>query len=370
MTVEQDRAPWSIVPRFRTGDEVLSLERLGSGHIHDTWQSRVLDRGVERSFVHQRINTHVFASPEQMMENLGRVTGHLATKIRAAGGDPARETLTVVPTLEGQALLREGKEVWRTFRHIDGTRTWDAPRSPEHVAEVGRAFGQFLDRIADLPPPRLHETIPGFGDTLGRLHTFDAVLEAAPLPVRVARAAEEIAFVGENRGLSRILVQALADRDVPERIIHFDTKLNNVLFDAGTSVAICVIDLDTVMPGTLLYDFGDAARRAACRGEEDSGGARLDLELFDALVDGFVAGSAGRITGGEYERLVDAFSALAFTIGLRFLTDYLEEDRYFRVTQPGQNLDRARGQFALVREVHRNRDEMRGIVENHRPDHV
>jgi Ser/Thr protein kinase RdoA (MazF antagonist) len=352
----------NIVERFRVGGEVTSVEPLGSGHIHDTYASTVLTAAGTARFVHQRINRSVFPSPERLQENVVRVTSHLRRKIAAEGGDPERETLTVVPTRDGGNLHEDSLgESWRTFRFVENARTLDVPGSPKHAYEIAAAFGRFLRRVADLPGPRLHETIPGFGDTRARIDAFREALEADRLG-RAAAVGAEVEFVRAREGLAAVLPTLLEQRLVPERIVHHDTKVDNVLIDEDTGRGICVIDLDTVMPGSVLHDFGDMVRLGATRAAEDEKDLSLvsvDEELFEGLVRGYMDEAGPVLTAGEIEHLVEAARITAFVVGVRFLTDHLAGDTYFRILREGHNLDRCRVQFALVRDLEEKADRLR-----------
>jgi Ser/Thr protein kinase RdoA (MazF antagonist) len=358
-----------IVTRFLRGGRLVSVEPFGSGHIHDTYVSRVEGpQGVSR-LVHQRINHHVFADPAQVMENIARVTGHLRARIRAEGEDPARRTLTVVPTDEGGDFLRTGDgHFWRTFLYIEGARSHDTARGPEHAYQVARAFALFQHRLADLPPPRLHEVIPQFGNTRKRFEGLLAMLDADPLN-RAGGAKPEIAFALERESLASLLVDLRAQDRVPERVVHHDTKINNVLIDDATGEGICVIDLDTVMPGTALYDFGDGVRFGCTRAAEDETDldkVKLDLDLFEPFARGYLEVACEFLTPVEFDHLVPASRAFAHVLGARFLSDHLAGDRYFKIHREGHNLDRCRTQFAMVREIEAKAEHMQAIVDGYR----
>jgi hypothetical protein len=359
----------AIASRFDVGGEVVAVERHGSGHIHETWASRVESGGESSRFIHQRLNRSVFPSPERLMDNLERVTGHLRAKIVAEGGDPRRESLTLVPSADGGPYLRtESDEIWRTFTFIEGATARDTATSPDHAYQVGRAFGRFLERLADLPPPRLHETIPHFGDGRRILAAFLDALAIDPED-RARSAWPEVTFARDHEMESDLLIGLLEERRVPERVIHFDTKINNVLVDAASGEAVCVIDLDTVMPGTALYDFGDAVRLGACRAAEDEtdlSKVEIDLDLFDGLTRGWMEGAGRLLVGEEIEQLVPAARSIAYTMGVRFLADFLAGDTYFRTSRQDHNLHRCRTQFALVRDIGRKLDELRSIVDRYR----
>jgi len=369
MADKPQRVLLDIVGRFRTGGKVVSVDPLGSGHIHDTYVSQVQGSAGPKRFVHQRINDSAFTSPAALMQNVERVTSHLRSKIIAEGGDPHRETLTVVPTVDGDSLLETGSgECWRTYEFIEAARTFDTIEQPRQVEQMGRAWAVFQHRIADLPGPRLHETILHFGDTRRRFEDFSRAVDADRAG-RAAKAKKEIAFVERHEDLSCLLTDLRSDGRIPERVAHYDTKPNNVMIDDGTGEGICVIDLDTVMPGTVLYDFGDFVRVGATRADEDEpdpSRVELDLELFEGIVAGYLGTAREFLTACEIEHLVGSAAAVTYTIGLRFLTDHLEGDRYFKIHREHHNLDRCRTQFALVADILRKVDAMQAAIDRYR----
>jgi Ser/Thr protein kinase RdoA (MazF antagonist) len=367
--LEAEEQPERIVAQFGIDGQLQEMEPLGRGHIHQTWCGRFrTPRGIER-YVHQRINRSVFEHPERVMRNIERVTEHLRRKLQQTGLDPARHTLTIVPATDGRSFYRTPRgEYWRTFRYIEGATTYDVVRDDSHVYHTARAFASFVQMVGDLGQPPLFETIPNFGNTRMRFDRFSGAAEDDPLN-RAATAGDVIAFAQRRETLSRLLVDLLAAGDLPVRIIHFDTKINNVLIDDRTGEGICVIDLDTVMPGTVLYDFGDSVRFATCRAAEDEPDprrVRFEPDLFDALVRGYLEVVAPLLVPQELDHLVDSAIALTYVAGLRFLTDHLEGDPYFAAARPGQNLDRCRVQFALVEAMEAHADRMRAAVERYR----
>jgi len=357
-----------IATRFHVG-RPMAASPLGGGHIHDTWVVTVATPRGDVRFVHQRLNRAVFERPEQVMENVERVTTHLRAKLLEAGRDPERHTLTLVRALDGRPYCVDAEgEYWRSYRFIEGARTYGVVQGPRHAYETSRAFGSFLALVADLPGPALHETVPAFDDTRGRFHAFARAVEADRV-ARAARVAREIDFAREREDLAGVLVELAVRGEVPRRIAHHDTKIDNVLIDDRTGEGLCVLDLDTVMPGTALYDFGDMVRYGACRAAEDDplpGRARVDLELFEQLARGWLDATGGLLDPSEIEHLVDAGRCLTFVAGLRFLTDFLDGDAYFRTVRPEQNLDRCRVQFALVRDMEAQARPMHDIVRRHR----
>ena len=364
----QDSLP-RVLSAFRLEGDPEAVERWGSGHIHDTFVSRVrTERGVVR-FVLQRINRGIFLDPEGLMENVRRVTAHLREKAVVAGEDPDRRVLTLVPAVSGRVFhLTEGGDYWRTYRFIEGARTHDTAQSPRHVFEVGRAFARFQQRVADLPPPPLHETLPRFGDTLWRFAEFEEALDQDRVD-RAAQAAPEIDFVLDRRDLAGLLPDLLQRKAVPLRVIHYDTKINNVMIDDQSGEGVCVIDLDTVMQGSALYDFGDAVRLGACRAAEDErdlSRVSLDPGLFESLTQGYLELAREFLVPTEIDHLVQAARLVTFIIGVRFLTDYLAGDVYFKTARERHNLDRCRTQFALVRDIEAHAEALQAVVERYR----
>lgn len=322
----------------------------GSGHIHDTYLAR-LDGG---DYVLQRINRRVFRDPLAVMENIDRVCRHLASKL----SDPRRR-LEVVRTREGELCYRDSEgDYWRMFPRIPGVVGLDRVVTEQQAYQVGRAFGEFLRHLADLPGPRLHETIPGFHDTLRRVQDLEAAI-SADRAGRVADCREEIAFARERQSTAGRLLEL----SLPERITHNDTKANNVLLDAETGEALCVVDLDTVMPGRSLFDFGDMVRSAANTAEEDEpdlSRVGFSLPLFRSLARGYLEGA--ELSEAEIREMPFSARLIAYETGVRFLTDHLEGDRYFKVHRPGHNLDRARVQFRLVEAMEQQADRMEEAV--------
>jgi len=298
------------------------------------------------------------------MDNIVRVTAHLRTKL-AGSADASRRTLTVIPArADGRPCVRDpAGNWWRLYLFIEQARTYDVIAHERQAFEAARAFARFQSLLADLPAPRLHETIPAFHNTLSRLDALDAAIQADAFG-RKAEVAAEIAFVEARRASCGHLLERHACGDIPERITHNDTKINNVMLDDATGEGVCVIDLDTVMPGLALYDFGDMVRSATASSREDERdlskvGSRIGM--FEALARGYLEG-ADFLLPAEREELVFAGPLITLTIGIRFLTDYLAGDVYFRTHRPGQNLDRCRVQFQMVRSMEEQTAAMAAIV--------
>lgn len=351
---------------FRISDRATAAVELRAGHIND---SHVVSTASGRRFLLQRINGYVFPSPVQVMENIVRITRHLERKL---GPGSAWRRLTLVPTLNGEMWRETATEEgpadwWRMYELIEDTTTELRVSTPEQAFLAAQAFGRFETQLVDLPSPPLHETIPGFHDTLNRFAAFDRVLAGASASAagndRRRQAVAEIRSVAVHRDLAARL--SAAAHNLPRRTVHNDCKISNILFDRTTGEALCVVDLDTTMPGLAAYDFGDMVRSMSHRADEDAretGGARVDPELFTALAQGYLDG-AGFLTGAERRSLVDGALVLTLEQAVRFLTDHLDGDVYFRVERPGQNLDRCRVQLALLESLLARDGDLRRIVE-------
>lgn len=341
---------------FAMAGQVTGVEPWGSGHINDTY--RVAGNG--QRFLLQRINPHVFQQPVEVMANIQRVTGHLQTKL-AGAPDADRRVLTLVPARDGRPFVQDAAgDCWRAYRFIENARTFQIVESPSQARAAARELGRFQRLLADLPAPRLHEAIPDFHHTPKRFAALEQAIAADPCH-RAAAVQREIEFARQRESI----VGALLTLNLPERVTHNDLKLNNVLFDAATGEALCLVDLDTVMPGLALYDFGDLARSAGCRAAEDErdlSKVRLDLDIFAALAEGYVAEAGAFLTAEERQHLALASRLIAFETGLRFLTDHVLGDTYFKIHRPGHNLDRCRAQFALVVSMEQQEDAMRRLA--------
>ena len=345
----------------------LGAERHGSGHIHETWVARRTAQGEPVSLLLQRLNTGIFADPDGLMQNLRRVTLHLREKNAARKSpDARRRCLELLATRAGAALHRDPRGgVWRAFRFVEDTRSAETVEDPGQAFDAARAFGAFAADLADLPGPPLLDTIPRFHDLGRRVADFEAVVRDDP-------AGRGRDTRPEVEGLRRALealeheLPAAQVAALPRRIAHHDCKLNNLLLDVRSGEALCVIDLDTVMHGTLLSDFGGLVRTATSRAPEDERDlARVDfdLELFEALSRGYAAGTAGLLDTAELRALPASGALLTLLDALRFLTDHLAGDVYFRVHRPGHNLDRARAQLRLAERMLERADEARRVFE-------
>ena len=338
---------------FELGGVPVSAVAFGSGHINDTFALTVAKPASDAHvrFVIQRVNPHVFPDPAGVMDNIVRVTRHLREKY-AVLPDAVRRVMTVVPAKDARPYhFDENGACWRCYRMIEGAHTVDAVETAEQARTAAFAFARFARDLSDLPPPRLRETIPAFHDTPARFRTLEELADADRFG-RAASAAQELAELRAMRHLAPLITDAASAGTIPERIVHNDTKINNVMLDDATGEGICIVDLDTVMPGLSPYDFGDLVRVAANPAREDAGKtgplkARRDMYL--ACADGFAAGFDGYLTEQELKLMPVAGAVITFELAVRFLSDYLDGDRYFKTSRPGHNLDRARTQIALAR---------------------
>jgi Ser/Thr protein kinase RdoA (MazF antagonist) len=355
----------AICGSFQTEGRYLGSCPIPSGHINETYCSEFESGSGVVRYVNQRINHTVFREPEKLMENIERVTRFAEKRIREAGRDSLRETLNLVPTREGRSFHRTpGGEYWRMFLFIEGARTYDKVENLDHVYAASNAFGGFQKLLSELPGDRLHDTIPDFHNTAKRFETFRAVL-AEDTRNRAGSVGPEIRFVLDREADVGLIVRGLDEGRIPERVTHNDTKLNNVMIDDETGRGICVIDLDTVMPGSILYDFGDSVRLGAATAAEDErdlSKVGFDLRLFDRLAAGYLDAARDFLTPAEAELLTFSAKLMTLECGMRFLTDHLAGDVYFRIHREGHNLDRARTQFKMVAEMERRTEEMQSVV--------
>ena len=353
-----------MIAQFSIAGTAAKGHRFGSGHIHDTFlvQTREKDRP---DYILQRINHNIFKDVPRMMENIIRVTEHIRGKLRAMPGtDPERQVLTVIPTKSGRSYHHdENGEYWRCYLFIDRHRSFDLVSSPELAREGGKLFGRFVKLLADLPGPPLHDIIPGFHDLDVHLQRFFVNLGTDPCG-RAQTVAAEIAFVqARAEDMKRIQRLGQAGR-IPLRVTHNDTKFNNILFDEQGR-GLCIIDLDTVMPGYIHYDFGDAIRSGCNRAREDESDLTtvgLELSLFEGYAQGFLAALNGCLIDEEIRHLAFSAKLFAFLIGLRFFSDHLAGDRYFKIAYPGHNLQRARVQFRLLESMESQFARMEDII--------
>ena len=343
---------------------LVEVKPFGSGHINETYRVRFLVDGKKEEYIFQKINTHVFRNPDWLMENVDRVLRHSMKKL-ADHPDAFRRCIHLIPARDGKMFSRmDSGDCWRAYHFIGGASTYNILETDEQAYQAAKAFGGFQMLLADLPGERLHETIPNFHNTPSRYADFEKALEANKSG-RADRCRPEIEFAKEVSWMAPVLTDLLAKGELPERITHNDTKLNNVLLDDATGEGLCVIDLDTVILGLSLYDFGDMVRTSvspAAEDETDLSKVQARTSVFRALVKGYLEGAQGCLTQKEMELLPFSGILITYEIGLRFLTDYLDGDLYFRTARPDHNLDRCRNQFALVRRLMEKEDELKAIT--------
>ena len=336
-------------------------ERFGAGHINDTFAVWAADRS--KRWILQRINTDTFTDPAGLMENVTGVTAYLRRQIIERGGDPDRETLNVIPTLDGKPYYTDTEGgAWRAYIFVEGTVCLQKVENERDFYTAAETFGNFQNQLAGYPAATLHETIARFHDTPNRYANFKKAL-AADVMGRAKDVGPEIAFIRAREADCRVLVDQLAAGVLPLRVTHNDTKLNNVLIDQATGKGICVIDLDTVMPGLSAYDFGDSIRFGAndcAEDEPDQSKVHFSLHLYKVFAEGYLAAAGSAMTEAERRSLPWGAKLMTLECGIRFLTDYLEGDHYFKISisRPDQNLDRARTQFTLVQGMEREFDAM------------
>lgn len=367
MPIYKESQLQEISRQFQIYGEILHAETCKIGHINETYSATYDQGGTRVRYIHQKINRAVFKDPAGVMENVGRVTAHVRRKLEGLGAhDITRRCVTIVPTRDGKSHYcdRTG-ECWRTFVFIEGVQTFEAVQSPAQAYEAGRAFGFFQSLLVDFPAPRLKDTIPFFHHTRKRFESLKQAVENDHFN-RAASANAAIEFALKHEAIVDVILNAMAKKKIPERITHNDTKFNNVMLDTVTGEAMCVVDLDTVMPGCVLYDFGDMVRTTTSptlEDELDLSKVRMQMPMFRKLAEGYLSAAGSFLTKAERGYIAFSGKLITFTIGLRFLTDYLAGDTYFRIHRPGHNLDRCRTQFKLVESIEQQEEAMQKFVD-------
>ena len=364
----EDTILLEVMDNYEFPAALLGAVRYGQGHINDTFC--VLCQPQEGDcirYILQGLSLAAFPHPEELMENFVGVTSYLREKIAADGGDPLRETLSLVKTKDGKNFYTDSSgKAWRLMPFIENTDCFQSA-TPELFEASARAFGRFQYMLQGYPAETLHESIVNFHNTEDRFAKFEAAL-AADKHNRAKDVAPEIRFVLDRKADCSVALQALRDGKLPLRVTHNDTKLNNILIDRDTHEGICVIDLDTTMPGLSINDFGDSIRFGAnhsLEDEKDLSKVNFDIELYEAYTRGFLQGAQGGLTPAELEYLPWGARLMTLECGIRFLTDYLDGDHYFRIHYPEQNLDRCRTQFKLVKDMEEQFDEMAAIIQKY-----
>ncbi len=337
----------------------ISPDSYGNGHINDTYIVK-----TNPGYILQRINTNVFKDPVSVMENIKAVTEHLRAKILAAGGNPERETLNLIDTIDGKPYyVDDNGDYYRMYIFIEGAKSYDIVENPRQLYNAAKSFGNFQNMLSDFPAENLHEVIPNFHNTVSRYADFKKSVED-DVAGRAELVKDEIKFVLDREPDASVVVNDIENGKIPLRVTHNDTKLNNVLLDSVSGEGICVIDLDTVMPGSLLYDFGDALRFGGSSGAEDERNLDniwFDLEKYEYFTKGFIE-TLPSITARELELLPFSVKLMTLECGSRFLADYLNGDVYFKTHCEDHNIVRARTQFKLVADIENKMDEMNAIT--------
>ena len=354
----------NILSYFPIDGTSAKIEPFGNGHINTTF---LITTASERSsrYILQKINTDIFQNYIGLMENICGITTFLREKIIKNGGDPMRETLTVINAASGEPyVIDEQGDCWRIFNNIEDSYSLDAANDEETLFKTGAAFGHFMKELSDYPAHTLYETIPNFHNTYLRYKTFLETVSQDKFG-RAASVQPEIDFINERAREYNFLVDLLAEGKLPLRVTHNDTKLNNILFDISTGSPLCVVDLDTVMPGLSLYDYGDAIRFAAntaAEDETDLSKVSLNLPFYTAYTNGYLQETADSLTELERKLLPTGAKLITLELGIRFLTDHINGDVYFKIHRENHNLDRARTQLALAADMERKWSLMEKVV--------
>jgi len=363
----QEQQLQHISKQFQIYGEIQHAETFKIGHINETYSATYAQGGASVRYIHQKINKNVFKHPPTVMKNLVRVTSHIRKKLEAAQAeDITRRSLIVIPTRDGHSYYENADgDYWRTFVFIEGVETFESVQSPPQAFEAGRAFGEFQLHLVDLPDGRLLETIPDFHHTKKRFVALQQAVQKDHYN-RAKEARKEIAFAEAHASIVDVILQAMEKGAIPERVTHNDTKFNNVMLDTQTGLAKCVVDLDTVMPGCALYDFGDMVRTTTSptlEDERDLSKVELQMPMFKKLVEGYLSTAGAFLNPAEKALIAFSGKLITFEIGLRFLTDFLSGDNYFRIHRPAHNLDRCRTQFKLVETIERQEEVMQAYVQ-------
>lgn len=348
--------------QFQISGSFLGAAPYGSGHINDSYCVLFDQAGMHMRYLVQRINHSIFKNPVTLMENIQRVTDHIAASV-AHLPDRERRVLTLIPAYDGQAFHRDADgNFWRAYRFIENAHTYDAVQSTAQAFQAARAFGRFQQLLVNLPPPRLHDTIPDFHHTPRRFAALQQAITKDNAG-RAMHAKPEIDFALAHEPMTAVLLHA----NLPERVTHNDTKLNNVMLDDATGEGICVIDLDTVMPGLVPYDFGDMVRTTTspvAEDEQDLSKVTMQFPMFEALLRGYLSSAGDFLTPAEKQCLVASAKLITFEQGIRFLADHLAGDTYYKVHREGHNLDRCRTQFKLIESIEQQEECMERLVES------
>ncbi len=353
--------PFSLRKILKEFHIFVDADNYGNGHINNTY---IVDGS---KYILQRINTSIFRNPVELMDNIENVTSFLRKKIAAEGGNPERETLTIIPTADGRKYYQLDEEnVFRVYKFIPDTKSIEDSKTPEDLYEAGVGFGHFQKMLADFPVDSLYETVKDFHHTPKRVEALKEAVRADKMG-RAESVTEEIAFALKNAAWADTIIKGLENGQIPVRVAHNDTKINNILFDKESGKAVCVIDLDTVMPGSMLYDFGDALRMGgstAAEDETDLDKVWFNATSYEAFAKGYLSEMKDSLTQSEIALLPFSVKLLTYECGIRFLTDYLNGDTYFKIHRECHNLDRARNQFKLVTDIAKKETKLAEITQN------
>jgi len=353
----------AMLRHYAVGSAATDIRPYGTGHINSTYRFETANDGA--SYIFQRVSPVAFHHPEQVMANIEGVTKFLGEKISARGGNPERETLTLIPTLDGASYVFDEEGCcWRMFLCVEDAVSYDLPDSEDVFREAGNAFGAFQTALSEYPVETLYETIPAFHDTVSRVGKLRAAIEADAAH-RAAGVQAEIEYALARAERAGALLSQLQAGKIPLRVTHNDTKLNNVLIDKATGKGLCVIDLDTVMPGLSAYDFGDALRfgaNTAVEDETDLSKVHFSMPMYRAWCEGYMANAGEAMDEAEIMSLPLGAWMMTYEVGIRFLTDYLDGDKYFHIKHPEHNIERARNQFALLADIEKHEDEMNAFI--------
>lgn len=358
-----------LIDQFQLDGKLIYCQAFGEGHINTTQEIHMeYEDGTMERFVLQEINTSIFKDPEALSSNIQLVTAFIKNEVTIAGGDPQREVLTLIPTKTGRFYLNTGDTCYRVYKYIEGASCYQQA-TPELFYEAAKAFGKFAKQLDGFDARLLVDTIANFHNTVDRFNNFQKCVNRDSCKL-VASCADDIQFALDRKDFCSIVVDAIENGDIPLRVCHNDTKLNNVMIDDETMRGVCVIDLDTVMQGTLLYDFGDIIRFGASSAAEDEDDLSLvycDLDKFDLFTKGYIEECHSILNENEIALLPQSAILLSLELGMRFLGDYLDGDIYFKVHKPEHNLIRARNQFKLVQDMEEKLGEMQAIVQKYLP---
>ncbi len=363
-----------IISLFPFSGKLLKVERFGSGLINDTYLCEAGDGAAVRKYILQRINTSVFRHPERVMENIEAVTSHIVQRLLDQGvSRPYSITPALIHARDGRSYHNDGAGAyWRMFHFIESGIVFDRITSVEHAHEIGRGLGRFQALVSDLAPDRFHDTLPGFHHTPKYLREYDEALNA-DIGGRAAEVGAEADFVSRRRSHAPLLTDLMDKGRIPLRVVHNDPKVNNIMIHAATGQALCMLDLDTVKPGIVHFDFGDCVRSAANPAGEDAedlGAVRLDVPLFEAITRGYLREAGSFLTKKEIEMLPASVRVITFELGIRFLADYLRGDTYFRIKYPAHNLHRARVQFKLLESIEAAEEDMSSIIARYSAEYL